>query len=51
MAKLVTLEEDGDLGPAGTQVWVNDEDVAPPVHKVLHKAAPRPHKAAPKPRA
>lgn len=24
MAELVTLEEDGPLGPAGTQVWVND---------------------------
>ena len=22
--ELVTLEEDGPLGPAGTQVWVND---------------------------
>ena len=24
MAELITLEEDGPLGPAGTQVWVND---------------------------
>lgn len=24
MPELVTLEEDGPLGPAGTQVWVDD---------------------------
>lgn len=36
---LVTLEEDGPLGPAGTQVWVNDP-------ADVQKAPPR--KAAPK---
>lgn len=25
MAKLVTLAEDGPLGPAGSQVWVDDD--------------------------
>ena len=30
MAELITLEEDGPLGPAGTQVWVDDPaDVKP----------------------
>ena len=28
MAKLVTLDKDGPLGPAGTQVWVDDEPTA-----------------------
>jgi hypothetical protein len=37
--QLVTLEEDGPLGPAGTQVWVNDP-------ADVQKAPPR--KAAPK---
>ena len=36
--QLITLEEDGPLGAAGTQVWVNDPADA--------KAAPR--KAEPK---
>ncbi|HEU5026585.1 MAG TPA: hypothetical protein VFV01_16840 [Spirillospora sp.] len=40
MAKLIRLEEDGPLGPAGAQVWVNDD--AEPEHK------PAPRKAAPK---
>jgi len=39
MAELVTLEEDGPLGPAGTQVWVNDA-------ADVRKSAPR--KAQPK---
>ena len=39
MAELVTLEEDGPLGPAGTQVWVNDP-------ADVRKATPR--KAQPK---
>lgn len=25
MPRLVTLEDDGPLGPAGAQVWVNDD--------------------------
>lgn len=40
MAKLITLEEDGPLGPAGTQVWVNDDEDEKP------KSSPR--KAQPK---
>lgn len=28
MARLVKLEEDGPLGPAGTEVWVNDDEPA-----------------------
>jgi len=34
---LITLTEDGPLGKAGTQVWVDDE-----------KPAEKPHKSAPK---
>jgi hypothetical protein len=36
--KLVTLEEDGPLGPAGAQVWVNDPA---DVQKAPRKAAPK----------
>jgi len=35
---LITLEEDGPLGPAGTQVWVDDE---PPERPAPRKAAPK----------
>jgi hypothetical protein len=38
MAELVTLEEDGPLGPAGTQVWVNDPADA---QKAPRKAQPK----------
>lgn len=38
MAELVTLEEDGPLGPAGTQVWVNDPGDA---RKAPSKAQPK----------
>lgn len=31
MAELITLAEDGPLGPAGTQVWVDDPEQAKPV--------------------
>lgn len=34
MPELITLAEDGPLGPAGTRVWVNDEEPA-------EKPAPR----------
>ena len=36
--KLVTLEEDGPLGPAGTQVWVNDPAE---VQKAPRKSQPK----------
>jgi len=35
---LVTLEEDGPLGPAGTQVWVNDPADA---QKAPRKTSPK----------
>lgn len=38
MAELVTLEEDGPLGKAGDQVWVDDPaDVQKPVKKTAAK--------------
>ena len=37
MAELITLEEDGPLGPAGTQVWVNDPADAKPKPKAAPK--------------
>lgn len=30
MPRLITLEEDGPLGPAGTQVWVDDDEKSEP---------------------
>jgi hypothetical protein len=41
MPELVTLEEDGPLGKAGDQVWVDDpDDVAPkPAKKTAAKKA------------
>lgn len=40
MSELVTLTEDGPLGPAGTQVWVdNAEDVKAKPHPVKKTAA------------
>lgn len=39
MAELITLEEDGPLGKAGDQVWVNDspEDKPKPAKKSAAK--------------
>jgi len=39
MAELITLTEDGPLGPAGAQVWVNDP--ADAQHKAPRKPAPK----------
>lgn len=39
MAELVTLTEDGPLGKAGTQVWVDEAPPAP--------SAPKPAKKTP----
>lgn len=38
MAELITLEEDGPLGPAGTQVWVDDPSDAKPKKTAAKKA-------------
>lgn len=47
MAALVILEEDGPLGPAGTQVWVNDPaDVQKAPAKKATAEKPAPKKAA-----
>ena len=42
MPELVTLTEDGPLGSAGTQVWVDDaSDVEQKARKAPAKAAPK----------
>lgn len=43
MAQLIVLDEDGPLGPAGTQVWVNDPEPD-------EKDKPKPRKAPAKPK-
>lgn len=42
MAELITLTEDGPLGKAGTQVWVNDPVDKPEPKPVPPKAAKHP---------
>jgi len=45
MAELVTLEEDGPLGKAGEQVWVDDPaDVKPVKKAAAKKTAAKPKK-------
>ena len=41
MAQLITLSHDGDMGPAGTQVWVED-DYKEPAPKPAKKTAAKP---------
>lgn len=46
MPELITLTEDGPLGTAGTQVWVNDPDKKPEPEKPKKTPAKRPVKRA-----
>lgn len=39
MAELITLEEDGPLGPAGAHVWVDSPDDAKPKKAAAKKTA------------
>jgi len=40
-AQLITLEEDGPLGPAGARVWVNDPKDAATEKPAPSKSAPK----------